>query len=375
MSAHSGPGAIYIGVETDAEGCVASASVRSNRPVGLGRLFIGRPPQEVPALARQLFSLCGFAHGAAARFAISAARGEGSTPHETFSDIVGALAEYCAESLRSAALGWPRIDGAPALVDAAAPLREALVAARAIMTAAAQGNAFVRRAELLPAAQIIAEAARALGLPEAGKGASEPQGLFAEILAEARADAFLHPSEPDALQSVDDAAVAQAIERNGDRFAAAPILPHRIVETGAFARCWLEARSETSALAARLRARLFATSETLDHLLLALSEGEAARGAHIAVTPLAEGAGIAAVETARGRLYHWVRLDRAGDVADYALLAPTEWNFHPAGPFAAALLGAPVGKGDAARLRVRRLAAVFDPCVAYQIELRERAHA
>jgi hypothetical protein len=43
--------------------------------------------------------------------------------------------------------------------------------------------------------------------------------------------------------------------------------------------------------------------------------------------------GFAAVETSRGRLGHWTRLSRDGKIEDYAIVAPKEWNFHPAGPF------------------------------------------
>ncbi|WP_319381231.1 hypothetical protein, partial [Thiomicrorhabdus sp.] len=36
------------------------------------------------------------------------------------------------------------------------------------------------------------------------------------------------------------------------------------------------------------------------------------------------------VETARGRLYHLAHVE-SGKVTDYAICAPTEWNFHPDG--------------------------------------------
>ena len=116
-------------------------------------------------------------------------------------------------------------------------------------------------------------------------------------------------------------------------------------------------------------------SEAMDAMQQALSTGETPASDVATAMRLCVGEGFAAVETARGRLYHWSRLDAADHVLEYALLAPTEWNFHPAGPFATALRGARVGAGDAARLRIRKLAAVFDPCVAFQITLCEPAHA
>ncbi|MGB8278991.1 MAG: hypothetical protein WCF20_13820 [Methylovirgula sp.] len=62
-------------------------------------------------------------------------------------------------------------------------------------------------------------------------------------------------------------------------------------------------------------------------------------------------------------------------MAAYDFLAPTEWNLHPAGPLATCLLGADLGTGEAAGLRIARLAALFDPCVAFRVEWTEAAHA
>jgi uptake hydrogenase large subunit len=375
MSALDGPGAIRIGVDIDEAGRVASVFVNSSRPAGLARIFPGRPAREIPALAAQLFSLCGFSHGAAARLAVAAARGEALDAAAQFSVVVGLAAEQASESLRSTALGWPRAGESADMAGAAAPLREAMSAARLIMAIAARGEALSRRGELIAPAKAIAAAAALLGLRSEAPDGLAPGSFFAAIMAEARADAFVSPQVPDALQQADDAAVTEALQKGRDRFAASPTLPHRIIETGAFARHWPEAAKEESAIGARLAARFIAIGEALEIMRRALAHGEADAFGFATLSNLGAGQGFAAVETARGRLYHWLRLDADERVSDYALLAPTEWNFHPAGPFAAALLGANIGSGSAARLRVRRLAAVFDPCVAFHVELREPAHA
>jgi hypothetical protein len=39
------------------------------------------------------------------------------------------------------------------------------------------------------------------------------------------------------------------------------------------------------------------------------------------------------------------------------------------------LLGAKVGAGDEARLRIGRLASLFDPCVAFRVDCKEAEHA
>jgi Ni,Fe-hydrogenase I large subunit len=63
---------------------------------------------------------------------------------------------------------------------------------------------------------------------------------------------------------------------------------------------------------------------------------------------------------------HWVRLTE-GQVDDYRILAPTEWNFHPDGALAAGLLGLPAD-ADLASL-ARLLVDAIDPCVESSVEV------
>lgn len=136
-------------------------------------------------------------------------------------------------------------------------------------------------------------------------------------------------------------------------------------ETGAIARVhrqppvaeWIARRGR--GMGARLLARLYELAALPDQMqtggiqaLKAWSIGEG----------VSEGIGIAGVETARGLLFHVARL-HAGKVADYRILAPTEWNFHPAGPLAQALTGLRATK-ELARLVSRSL----DPCVGFEVE-------
>jgi hypothetical protein len=81
---------------------------------------------------------------------------------------------------------------------------------------------------------------------------------------------------------------------------------------------------------------------------------------------LGPGEGLAWVEMARGLLVHRVRLEDSADgprLADARVLAPTEWNVHPAGTLARALEA--LDPADAAS--AARLAVAFDPCVAFDI--------
>jgi Ni,Fe-hydrogenase I large subunit len=81
-------------------------------------------------------------------------------------------------------------------------------------------------------------------------------------------------------------------------------------------------------------------------------------------------------EMARGLLVHAVRLE-GGRIASYAIVAPTEWNFHPRGPLALELENRPVRDAAEARRALGFAAATLDPCVALETELRdaEPAHA
>jgi hypothetical protein len=79
--------------------------------------------------------------------------------------------------------------------------------------------------------------------------------------------------------------------------------------------------------------------------------------------------GLSAIETSRGLLIHIVRLSE-GKVVDYRIIAPTEWNFHPAGSLARALANLPYS--DDIQARAQAICLSFDPCVAFEIKVKNR---
>jgi Ni,Fe-hydrogenase I large subunit len=79
---------------------------------------------------------------------------------------------------------------------------------------------------------------------------------------------------------------------------------------------------------------------------------------------LGEGQALAWCEMARGLLVHWVQLDSHGAVAQYRVLAPTEWNFQPQGALALALAVRSPQDAKAAQT----LATAFDPCVEFSVQ-------
>ena len=79
------------------------------------------------------------------------------------------------------------------------------------------------------------------------------------------------------------------------------------------------------------------------------------------------GRGRAMVETSRGMLMHEIVLD-GERIADYFIVAPTEWNFHPDGPLPAWLIGRDATDREATRTFVARAVAALDPCVRWELE-------
>ncbi len=83
----------------------------------------------------------------------------------------------------------------------------------------------------------------------------------------------------------------------------------------------------------------------------------------------ARGVGVGWVQNARGLLLHQVTLDAQGAISTYRIVAPTEWNFHPAGPCVQGLTGRAVASQDEARACTEWLVQALDPCVSHQIEV------
>ena len=90
--------------------------------------------------------------------------------------------------------------------------------------------------------------------------------------------------------------------------------------------------------------------------------------------PLGPGMGISRVETARGVLLHAVRLE-GETIADYAIIPPSLWNFHPQGPFVSEALTWQGPNREATLERLRWLALSLDPGKAFNVILRDGANA
>jgi hypothetical protein len=139
--------------------------------------------------------------------------------------------------------------------------------------------------------------------------------------------------------------------------------PHwlgRAAETGALAR-----RQGAAATASAMAARWLARLEELRDW--AAGREKVGAGGTASAVQAAPGRGRALAETSRGLLMHEIALD--GDrIADYFIVAPTEWNFHPQGPLAGWLTGRDAGDREELTAFAARAVAALDPCVRWELE-------
>lgn len=353
------------------EGRVETVAISARRPVGVGRLAQGRDGDAVAALIPRLFALCARAQGAAVASALAAARGSHLPEDARVAQAGAVLAERLCELLRGSitALAGASL---PVFVPA---LRQVIDASRAFDGVKLPGTSAIASIEA---------GLGALGLPE---GCCDDDKSYRRWLSsESPLAQLLRPSLMGdgafgaialcSLSAADDVRIGEALRRDGAHFAVRPDLDGQVPETGAWARN--AGHPLLAALGGGLTARLVARLieiRAAPAQLRALLRGDAPPAELITSSSLAPGVGLGAVECARGRLHHLVALNPHGHVDRLEILAPTEWNFHPRGALFRALTGIAWQDGGAAFAQAKRLVAAFDPCVAFNVEITEAAHA
>jgi len=360
---------------------VRQVALRSTRPLAAARVAIGRTPAEAAALVPSLFAICGHAQRTAAVAALRAAGAQASTlpepgawsvPLETVQEITWRLLVDAPRALglapQTAAVAAVRA----AVARAVAAFGSAPAARSSALAAAATelGDLAGRNVYGCAAVDWLSE----MNLPALDAWRENAATLPARALASlARCAPGLGRSDTALMPGLDDPAwlstVAPALQSD-PAFAQAPTWCGDPVETGALARTRRQPlvaaliEREGHSAATRLVARLVELAQLLD----ALRRAEDAVGHWVQAWPLGSGAGLAAVQSARGLLLHWVRI-ADGRVADYRIVAPTEWNFHPRGALVRGLAGT-LASDEAALVALAGLAVhALDPCVGFHIEV------
>lgn len=263
-----------------------------------------------------LYAICGAAQGVAGQLALAAARGDARTG----AIDPAVLAEARREHLWRLLLDWPQALGL-------SPQRELFVAARK----RAGADDFCEWA-----LQDLSE-------------------HFARVEAALTSQAEMALGEDPWLPPLTAAQTVDAWPRLDAAWAAMPVWRGAPASTGALARH--PELAGGSPILARAAAR---AADLIDSAGLGIASS----------ATVAAGVGRAAVETARGLLLHEIVLD--GDsVADYTIVAPTEWNFHPAGALAQLLQRMAGGDDDEFRIAAERAMLAWDPCVRWEIEAAE----
>ncbi|CAD5375024.1 putative Hydrogenase expression/formation protein HoxV [Rubrivivax sp. A210] len=345
-----------------AAGRIAHCQIASTRPDVAARLLEGRSTAEIAAAVPRLYAICAVSQGQACALALQAA--SGSVPDAAGIERArkAVAAETLGETARRVLLDWPRLHGEQ-------PDGAAIAAARSTLGPAPPPEALALAvwgeaatdwlARDTPVAlQLWADAGATATARVIARLAAQP--LEAGELAADETALLPSPPSPQMLAALAAATLADA------SFAQRPLHAGRPAETGALAR-----RRDDALVAALLpRSRALARHVARLRELALLLTGRPALA--VGAMALPEGTGLGWVENARGLLIHLARL-QAGRARPYRIVAPTEWNFHPAGALAAALTGYTAGDAAALQNRVQQLVASLDPCVACHIEINPHA--
>jgi uptake hydrogenase large subunit len=360
-------GRIDIRLTRNASG-VTGVAIRSSRPQLAQKLMAGRGPDEAADLAGLIFSLCGKAQKVAAQAACEAALGLIPNQDVRQRRERGVLVELAQEHAWRLLLNWPEQAGRGPDMPSLLVLRQS----------AEDPLRFAQTLENLLGAVLLGESPEHwldMDLTGFDVWRRNARTLVAKLFAD-----LGDGPDPGAIQThllpplADmDALLAADLARSAlsdAAYCAAPLWNGLPAETGALARMvdhlmlagWIARRGRGAG--ARLLARLLELAELPQRLRANSDPSQDSRV--VRAWPLGENAGMAGVETSRGLLLHVVRL-KDGRIADYRIVAPTEWNFHPAGPLAQALQALEAGPGLESRARL--VSQALDPCVAYGVEL------
>ena len=353
-----------------ARGAVAGVEILPRSRPPLSRLFVGKEATSLLSVLPRLFSLCAVAHQVAFLSALEAARGVEASVATRQHRIASVIAERLTELLRGLYVGHLDLDQRS--VAALRMMMQAIPVLGGNVTESGRGK--TRRDLVLRMKTALAE----LGI--SGADATPLPGSPLRLhISSLETDALSTPPLEETFLSVaDDRQVVTRLLADGDGFAEAPELDGRTPETGVWARYASRKQSppEPSGPAIRLRARVAEIVRLCAWLQAGRNNGD--NGVEKSVVESyapAPGQGAAAVECARGRLYHALELDRDGQIARFECLAPTEWNFHARGPLVRKLQGSMLEGSRRGRDGVRALVGSFDPCVAFSLNFREVADA
>ncbi|OAN47919.1 nickel-dependent hydrogenase large subunit [Magnetospirillum moscoviense] len=369
-------------------GTVRAVEIGSTRLVKAAAMFAGKSPAEVLTILPTLFALCGTAQALTGLEAMEQAGGLFASPATRAARRILVSAEAVAEHGMALARDWPMLMGERPDMETARKFKRTLATVRQHLYPDGDwltlgGGRLAPDISHLLADIAEAQAAFAHCLGGQVTGLLKDRNTFrawmtqaptaiGRMLAQVVSEAQASFGAADLLAMPENGPPDLAERLDGDPdglYLARPDYRGQVLETGALARNHTHPlvaailRHEGAGLLARLTARLVDVAAAL-HEMASLVQDLKAEAAGAA--RLGSGQGLAATQAARGLLAHRVHLAE-GRVSLYRILAPTEWNFHPAGPLARGLTGIRADGDLAARAGL--LVAALDPCVTCQVSV------
>ncbi|QSA97324.1 nickel-dependent hydrogenase large subunit [Methylococcus sp. EFPC2] len=346
------PGRLHLRVFWDGE-WVTGVEIGNSRPQS-ARLLNGRTPDEARSLIPLLFSACRHGQSAAAHGAL--ARAEGSEHHARG---IALAVETAQEHLWRLLLDWPKVLGYEPDLNTYAHWHKRL---GEVATGGDWGDAGWDLKKFCEQTFFGMDAAAWLATD--GPSSFPVLNTLMTSRWEKPAHALTHPSLLPAGLTARDYYRAMFMELDTG-YARYPTWNGAAAETGPYAR-WHRAPpvAGSTPIAGRLQARLAELASVVQE-----AAGQIPPQPRCDAYSPEAGSGFSVAETARGLLVHWARLEQ-GRIADYLIVAPTEWNFHPAGAFRAGLVGLAAPDSDTVERQARQLALALDPCVPYDIDVR-----
>ncbi|MDR9468652.1 nickel-dependent hydrogenase large subunit [Marinospirillum sp.] len=328
------------------EGRVRAVDVDLQRPLtSLGHLWLGREPAEVLSLLPLVFSVCSLAQQLASVQALEAASGWQVDPEISRWRQQAVRLEALREALLVIQPFWQ-----PALPEKS--LYPLLRACQQTLNSLQPLMAFQ--------AQTLDEQ------PELPEELTEfrskiwPQWLETSLpVSQNWPDVVLAPAACDSLEE-EDLPHLLAQLRRGDTQPSLAGHPRITGPVGA---------SRATAAQELLRERHQGLRNQVSCFLNELTQEPAEENGQVTLPQTATGEGWSRVMTARGWLFHRVVLQQ-GRVANYQLLAPTDWNLHPQGLLYQQLKNLRIDR-EALPSLVEALVASSFPCVEAKVEIED----
>lgn len=375
-------------------GVVDTVTIHSSRPLLTPRIFTGKSVEHLLTTLPLLYSVCGTAQAHAAVTACEQALGIDSVGVR--SEFRGRLVwlETAKEHLWRVLLDWPALMDLPPAPGGVGEIMQLIKRYRhdcypnerpffpGIMPSADAGQStdalvgeledlLIRQIFDMPALEWLSMGSCTDLLCWADQTDSPAAALLQYV--QAKGWQALGAGSIDALPCLDQSFLQQQMDQSGaDQFISAPRIADCCYETSPFTR--VQDQPLVTAVAAEygggLFARMVARLVELAGLPNRLRSADVVAGIQ-ENDHLPAGVGIAQIEAARGRLIHRVVLEN-DVISRYQILAPTEWNFHPAGVLAKSLKGLKFESVELLKQQAALLINAIDPCVGYELHIEQR---